>query len=99
MRKYQFSNSLMFAIVMHDPTACRGFIEKLFPERKVKAIYFPGEDGEMQETESKSLQDAVHAAAAGVGVEKQSLPDWDPSRFVWMSCLKKTIRCMILNYK
>ena len=70
MRKYQFSNSLMFAIVMHDPTACRGFIEKLFPERKVKAIYFPGEDGEMQETESNSLQDAVHAAAAGVGVEK-----------------------------
>ena len=29
MRKYQFTNKLMFAIVMRDPTACRGLIERL----------------------------------------------------------------------
>lgn len=50
MRKYQFTNKLMFAIVMHDPIACRGLIEKLFPDKKVKAIYFPGK------TENRRLQ-------------------------------------------
>ena len=38
MVKYPFSSKLMFAIVMHDTEACRQFIEKLFPEKKVKEI-------------------------------------------------------------
>ena len=40
MVKYPFSSKLMFAIVMHDEEACRQFIEKLFPEKKVKEIHF-----------------------------------------------------------
>ena len=40
MVKYPFSSKLMFAIVMHDEEACRQFIEKLFPEKKVKEIRF-----------------------------------------------------------
>lgn len=55
MRKYQFTNKLMFAIVMHDPIACRGLIEKLFPDRKVKAIYFPGKNGEQEVADTKEV--------------------------------------------
>ena len=45
----------MFAIVMHDPIACRGLIEKLFPDRKVKAIYFPGKNGEQEVADAKEV--------------------------------------------
>ena len=45
----------MFAIVMHDPIACRGLIEKLFPEKKVKAIYFPGKNGEQEGADAKEV--------------------------------------------
>ena len=38
MAKYKFSDRLMFAIVMHDESLCRQFIERLFPEKKVKKI-------------------------------------------------------------
>ena len=43
MSKYKFTNKLMFAIVMHDPIACKKFIEIIFPERKVEKISFPGQ--------------------------------------------------------
>ncbi len=49
MEKYKFASKLMFAIVMHDPTASKKFIEMIFPERKVEKITFPetqGKDGE-----------------------------------------------------
>ena len=55
MRKYQFTNKLMFAIVMHDPIARRGLIEKLFPDKKVKAIYFPGKNGEQEVADAKEV--------------------------------------------
>ncbi|MFR5857663.1 MAG: Rpn family recombination-promoting nuclease/putative transposase [Clostridia bacterium] len=59
MRKYQFTNKLMFAIVMRDPTACRGLIERLFPGKKVKTIYFPGQDGRSREVKGESMREAV----------------------------------------
>ena len=45
----------MFAIVMHDPIARRGLIEKLFPDKKVKAIYFPGKNGEQEVADAKEV--------------------------------------------
>ena len=38
MAKYKFSDRLMFAIVMHDESLCRQFIERVFPGRKVARI-------------------------------------------------------------
>lgn len=38
MSEFKLSNRIMFAIVMQDETLCKQFIERLFPERKVKKI-------------------------------------------------------------
>ena len=38
MAKYKFSDRLMFAIIMHDESLCRQFIERVFPDRKVVRI-------------------------------------------------------------
>ena len=38
MAKYKFSDRLMFAIIMHDESLCRQFIERVFPGRKVAKI-------------------------------------------------------------
>ena len=46
MAKYQFASKLMFAIVMHDPIACKKFIELVFPERRVERISFPEKSGD-----------------------------------------------------
>ena len=46
MGKYKFANKLMFAIIMRDPTACRKFIEMIFPGRIVKKIVFSEMKGE-----------------------------------------------------
>ena len=38
MEKYEFSNRVMFAIVMQDSSLCKQFIERVFPDRKVAKI-------------------------------------------------------------
>lgn len=48
MGKYKFANKLMFAIIMRDPTACRRFIEMIFPERTVEKIVFPETKGKAE---------------------------------------------------
>lgn len=54
MVKYPFSSKLMFAIVMHDTEACRQFIEKLFPEKKVKEIRFKEREEAKESRTSRS---------------------------------------------
>lgn len=44
MKKYKLSNKTMFAIVMRDEELCKEFIERLFPDRKVRKIHFPESD-------------------------------------------------------
>ena len=63
MVKYPFSSKLMFAIVMHDEEACRQFIEKLFPEKKVKEIHFKEreEANESRNSRRKSKQTKARA--------------------------------------
>lgn len=38
MSEFKLSNRIMFAIVMQDEKLCKQFIERLFPQRKVKEI-------------------------------------------------------------
>ena len=38
MGEYKFSDRLMFAIIMRDPNLCKQFIERVFPNRKVRKI-------------------------------------------------------------
>ena len=38
MAEYKFSDRLMFAIIMRDPNLCKQFIERVFPNRKVRKI-------------------------------------------------------------
>ena len=47
MLKYKFSNKTMFAIVMRDEAVCKEFIERLFPERKVREIHFAEPEPEL----------------------------------------------------
>ena len=47
MIKYKFSNKTMFAIVMRDEAVCKEFIERLFPERKVREIHFAEPEPEL----------------------------------------------------
>lgn len=36
--KYPITNSVVFALVMEDPKLCRGLIQRIFPDRKVKEV-------------------------------------------------------------
>lgn len=51
MVKYKFSNTTMFAIVMRDEEVCKEFIERLFPDKKVRELHFP-------EDEAADIQDS-----------------------------------------
>lgn len=46
MVRFKFSDKLMFAIVMQDEEICKTFIERLLPEKKVKAVRFPDNDSD-----------------------------------------------------
>ena len=38
VKEYTIQNSVMFACVMEDPDICKAFLEKIFPDKKVKSL-------------------------------------------------------------
>ena len=37
---YPFTNHIMFALVMKDPEICRGFLQRIFPNKIIKSINY-----------------------------------------------------------
>ena len=64
MRKdqYPFTNSIVFALVMQDSTLCRGLLQTLFPERRIRQV-----------KPSEEFIDTEHTIIAGIESRKVRL--------------------------
>ena len=59
-KKYTICNPVIFSIVMQNPELCRGLLERIFPDRKVKEVQLKCEiaDAAENEAEQNPGQDA-----------------------------------------
>ena len=51
-RWFPFSNQLMFSLVMRDKNRCRAFLERIFPDKRIKEIHLYDEKEILKETDS-----------------------------------------------
>ncbi|MGN1143933.1 MAG: Rpn family recombination-promoting nuclease/putative transposase [Anaerovoracaceae bacterium] len=69
-KKYTICNPVIFSIVMQNPELCRGLLERIFPDRKVKEVQLKYEiaDDEEDEAENDSEQNTGPDAGISDGI-------------------------------
>lgn len=70
MAKYKFSDRTMFAIVMRDEELCKEFIERLFPNKKVRKLHFPEPEQDMEPGKPDVLANLKSLISVNVETEK-----------------------------
>ena len=71
-RYHKFTEQLVFAIVMRDEQVCKELIERIIPNRKIKAIRFA--ENELMDSLAQAISDHKDGRAARVDTEKQIFP-------------------------
>lgn len=88
-KKYTICNPVIFSIVMQNPELCRGLLERIFPDRKVKKVQLKYEIADEEESETDSEQNP--GPDAGISDGKA-----DTERTVAVAADAKSVRLDVL---
>ena len=69
-KKYTICNPVIFSIVMQNPELCRGLLERIFPDRKVKEVQVKYEiaDDEEDDAEDEAENDSEQNSGPDAGI-------------------------------
>ncbi|MGN1414885.1 MAG: Rpn family recombination-promoting nuclease/putative transposase [Anaerovoracaceae bacterium] len=69
-KKYTICNPVIFSIVMQNPELCRGLLERIFPDRKVKEVQLKYEiaDDEEDDAEDEAENDSEQNSGPDAGI-------------------------------
>ncbi|MGN0714468.1 MAG: hypothetical protein ACI4LN_01505, partial [Anaerovoracaceae bacterium] len=69
-KKYTICNPVIFSIVMQNPELCRGLLERIFPDRKVKEVQLKYEiaDDEEDDAEDEAEIDSEQNTGPDAGI-------------------------------
>lgn len=90
-KKYTICNPVIFSIVMQNPELCRGLLERIFPDRKVKEVQLKCEIADAAEDEAENDSEQNPGQDAGISDGKA-----DTERTVAVAANAKSVRLDVL---